>query len=111
MKLKSFKAIAKSANPYIIAVLVIVVGIQTWLLAGLYQKNNSMDSCVEQFKDSGYPKELSSLDPIPLWRSDPSRDDLFPSPWGLNTWDPLSHMQSLQDRMNGFLAMRFIHSP
>ena len=108
------KNFLKKAWPYLMILMVVVIGIQTVLLVRLYgyvdqtSKNNKNVSIFSDIIDSNDQNGLSLLP------KNPFEDDYFIRPFDPNTWNPFQEMQRMQDHMNtmfGDAFGRFSRSP
>lgn len=114
MKQKVKECIQKSW-PCIIAILVIVIGIQAWCLVRMSQQYNHVktdvrtDSLLDPFS-LGMDKQNG----LSLWPDDPWKDPFSNQPFDPNVWDPFKEMQTMRDHMNGMFGEafgRFSQSP
>jgi HSP20 family protein len=105
----------KKIWPYLIIIMAIIIGIQSFWLVRLYgqidqkEKNFSEEAIVDDlFSDLEDQNELS------IFPDNPFRDNYFGNPFDPNTWDPFQEMQRMQDHMNSMFGDafgRFSRSP
>ena len=105
----------RKALPYLAVLMVIVIGIQAWCLARMYQQHaeerpNQKGNSLFQGLGPGQKNKKN----LSLWPDDPWDDSFFSGPFDSNAWNPFQEMQAMQDRMNGMFGQafgRFSQSP
>ena len=87
----------------LVAILVVVVGVQTWYMAGMHKQLSMLH---DQTKNNSLKKSpsLTSKDKTPSKKQStqdqPLDDEWFNPPFDPDNWDPLKEMQQMQDHMN-----------
>jgi len=93
----------------LVAILVVIVGVQTWYMAGMHKqlsmlqdqtKNNSLKKSSSLMPKDKSPSKQSTQD-------QPLDDEWFNSPFDPDNWDPLKEMQQMQDHMNKLFGDAF----
>jgi HSP20 family protein len=117
MKSKKLEQFFKRNWPYLIVLLVVIVGIQTgWLIWMHKQINNSVKAqATNSISDTFGASSLNQdQDALSLFPDDPFQDEFFSSPFDANVWNPLQEMRTMQDRINSMFGDafgRFSQSP
>lgn len=93
----------------LVAILVVVVGLQTWYMAGMHKQlsmlhdqtnNNSLNKSPSLTAKDKTPGKQSTQD-------QPLEDEWFNLPLDPDNWDPLKEMQQMQDQMNKLFGNAF----
>ena len=101
--------------PHLLAVMVVIVVIQSgWLIWMQLQINDSDSGSRKDSSFNNLSLGSGGQGPLSLLPDDPFNNDFFTSPFDPNTWDPLHEMHSMQDRINSMFGDafgRFSQSP
>jgi len=105
----------KARWPYLLAVMVVMVVIQSgWLIWMQFQINDSDSGSRKDSSFNSFSLGSGGQGSLSLLPDDPFKDDFLTSPFDPNTWNPLDEMHSMQDRINSMFGDafgRFSQSP